>query len=433
MEFLNRTLTGELEKWLDRREIIAIKGPRQCGKTTILKILEDYLISAKGAAPWQVIYITFEDRDIMDAFSKDPRHFINSYMTKNPDKRCYFLIDEFQYLKDGGQKLKLLYDLNEDNVKFIITGSSSLEITEHTAKYLVGRVFSFYLYQFSFSEYLQTKPRNLQGSYDEISRKVQVFLDKGKSFNIREGVFARDFARLFEEFTLFGGYPEVIKASDAETKRLVLKNIYDTYITKDIVGLLRVKDVSGFRTTVSLLANQIGNLLNLQSLAADSGSYFRQLKQYLSILEETFIIRNVKPYFRNRTTELKKNPKVYFVDTGLRNWTISSFNRFEIRADTGSLVENVALSSLIQKPDEEVKYWRTLGQAEVDFVLKRPEGPIPIEVKYSSMKSPVINKSLKNFIDAYRPARALVLTKELTAKIKVKKTDVLFVPVWYAI
>ena len=432
MEYLKRSLTKELEKWLERKEIIAIKGPRQAGKTTILKILKDYLITQKKISPSSIVYITFEDRDILDAFSKEPREYVNSYLAKESNVKTYFLVDEFQYLENGGQKLKLLYDTYE-NIKFIITGSSSLEVSEHTAKYLVGRVFSFHLFQFSFWEYLQIKPKNIQNVYEESSNKIDNFLKEGKGFSIKEDIFAKDFIRCFEDFLIFGGYPEVIKAKDIETKKMILKNIYDTYITKDIVGLLRIKDVSGFRTVVNLLANQIGNLLNLRSLATDSGSYFRQLKHYLSILEETFIIRNLKPYFKNRTTELKKNPKVYFVDTGLRNWAINNFNKFELRADVGNLVENVVLSSFFQKKEEEIRYWRTLGQAEVDFILRQFNKIIPIEVKYSFMKSPEVNRSLKNFINFYKPPRVLVLTKGFWGKLKLDDTEIGFAPIWYAI
>jgi len=432
LEYLSRNLTRQLQKWLDRPEIIAIKGPRQAGKTTILKILKEYLISQRKVSPQHIIYITFEDRDILEAFSKDPKVYVSSYLTKDLDKKIYFLIDEFQYLQDGGQKLKLLYDTYE-NIKFIITGSSSLEITEHTAKYLVGRVFSFYLYQFSFSEYLQIKPQNLQNVYLETSKKINDFLNKGKMLSIKEDIFAKDFSRYFEDFIIFGGYPEVIKTQDIQTKGIILKNIYDTYITKDIVGLLRIKDLSGFRTVVRLLANQTGNLLNLHTLASDSGSYFRQLKQYISILEETFIIRNLKPYFKNRTTELKKNPKVYFIDTGLRNWIVNNFNKFEIRPDTGSLIENTVFCYLYQRKEEEIRYWRTLGQAEVDFILRQNNEIIPIEVKYSSMKSPEISRSLKSFINAYKPPRAITLTKGFWGRAKIADTDVAFIPVWYAI
>lgn len=138
MEFFHRNLIDELEKWLDRKEILAIKGPRQSGKTTLLNIIKDYLINTNKAKAEHIIYITFEDRDNLDSFSRDPKGYINSYIADNKNERFYFLIDEFHYLKDGGQKLKLLYDLYE-NLKFIITGSSSLELTGSTAKYLVGR------------------------------------------------------------------------------------------------------------------------------------------------------------------------------------------------------------------------------------------------------------------------------------------------------
>ena len=432
MEYLKRGLTEELKKWLARKEIIAIKGPRQAGKTTLLKILKEYLISQRNVSLDNIIYITFEDRDILDAFSKDPNEYVRSYFPKDLNKRIYFLIDEFQYLEDGGQKLKFLYDTYE-NIKFIITGSSSLEITEHTAKYLVGRVFSFYLYQFSFSEYLQTKPKNIQNVYAEASKEIGDFLNKAKMFSIKQDIFAKDFTRYLEDFVIFGGYPEVIKSHSLETKKIILKNIYDTYITKDIVGLLRIKDLSGFRTVVRLLANQTGNLLNLHAIANDSGNYFRQLKQYISVLEETYIIRNLRPYFKNRTTELKKNPKVYFIDIGLRNWIVNNFNDFEIRTDAGSLIENAVFSSLYQRKEEEIRYWRTLGQAEVDFVLRQDDEIIPLEVKYSHLRLPEVNRSLRSFLKGYKPKRALVLTKGFWGRTKIEDTQIAFVPVWYAI
>lgn len=431
MNYLNRDLTQELEKWLGRREILAIKGPRQGGKTTILKILKEYL-EKKGIPPDNIVYLTLEDRDIRDAFSQDPKEYIRSYLLKMRGETIYFLIDEFQYLKNGGQKIKLLYDTFE-GVKFIITGSSSLEISEHTAKYLVGRVFSFNLYQFNFSEFLATKPQNLQNVYHESHARIIDFIENGQDMTVKEDIWAGDFTHFFEEFVIFGGYPEVIKTEDIETKRIILKNIYDTYITKDIIELLKIKDISTFRTLVNLLGNQIGNLLNYNSIASDSGAYFRQLKQYMSILEETFIIRLIKPYFRNKATELKKNPKVYCVDTGLRNYTINNFNRLDIRADTGALVENVVLFSFFLREGWNIKYWRTVGQAEVDFVIEVADELVPIEVKYSRLKNTEINRSLKNFILAYNPKRALVFTKGFWGKAKVEKTQVVFVPIWYAI
>ena len=429
MGYFHRNLTDEIKKWLDRREVLAIKGPRQSGKTTLLHIIEDYLVTAKKVEKEDIIYLTFEDRDVLDAFSRDPKGFIRSYISRK-NKRLYFLIDEFHYLKEGGQKLKLLYDLYE-NIKFVITGSSSLEITGSTAKYMVGRVFSFHLFQFSFSEFVETKERNLYNAYRENAEILKEFIEEGRNFRVKEDIFEKDFSRYFEEYTRFGGYPEIIKTNDIETKKIILKNIYDTYITRDIVDLLRVDNVSNFRIMVAMLANEIGGLLNYNSLAADTGSYFRQIKQYLSVLEETYVIRVLRPYFSNMTTELKKNPKVYFVDTGLRNYIIRNFNEISLRSDAGKLVENAVLSGFFQKDNPSIKYWRTTGRAEVDFILDIEGETIPVEVKYSRLKSPEVSRGYRNFINQYKPGRAVVLTKGFWGKAEINGTKIGFVPVWY--
>lgn len=429
MEYFHRNLSNELIKWLDRREVLAIKGPRQSGKTTILHIIKDYLINIKKVEKEDIVYITFEDRDVLDAFSRDPKAYVRSYIA-NKDKRFFFLIDEFHYLKDGGQRLKLLYDLYE-NIKFIITGSSSLELTGSIAKYLVGRVFSFHLFQFSLSEFLETKEKNIYNAYRENADILKRFIEDGMDFDIKEEIFERDFIRYFEEYIRFGGYPEVIKTDSVEAKQIILKNIYDTYITRDIVELLRIGDTSGFRTIVALLANRLGDLLNYNNLTTDAKSYFRQIKHYLSVLEETYVIRILRPYFSNMSTELKKNPKVYFVDTGLRNYIIKNFNEPGLRPDGGKLVENVVLSELCQKEIGAIKYWRTAAKAEVDFILTNREDIIPLEVKYSRLKSPEISRGFRNFINQYKPKRAVILTKGFWGKTEINGTRIRFAPVWY--
>ncbi len=429
-EYLHRKLSDQLKKWLDRREILAIKGPRQSGKTTLLQMLKDHLVFEKKVEKEQVLYLTLEDIDILEAFSRDPRAFIKSYIGGKKDRRYYFLIDEFHYLHEGGQKLKLLYDLFE-NIKFIITGSSSLELTGGTSRYLVGRVFSFYLFPFCLEEFLETKESNLYNIYRENTEILRKFIIEGKDFEVKEEIFEKDFLRYFEEYVGFGGYPEVIKTDDLETKQVVLKNIYDTYITRDIVELLRLGDVSTFRTIVTLLANSMGGLTHYGSLASDGNSYFRQIKHYLSILEETYVIRILKPYSGNLSTELKKNPKVYFIDSGLRNYIVRNFNETGLRPDGGKLVENVALSELYQKGDDEIRYWRTTGRAEVDFILKKGEEVLPVEVKYSKPRTPEISRGFRSFISQYEPQRALILTKGFWGKIEIQGTKIGFIPVWY--
>ena len=144
-ETFPRDILSDLTKWLDRREAYAIKGPRQSGKTTILKILQEKL---KGK---NVVFLNFEDPDILEAFETSPKEYIKSFMVNND--KYYFLMDEYHYVKNPGKNLKLLYDTFE-RAKFIVTGSSSLELSGAMAKFLVGRVFFFELFPFSFHEFL---------------------------------------------------------------------------------------------------------------------------------------------------------------------------------------------------------------------------------------------------------------------------------------
>ena len=135
MKYFDRKILEKLKKWIDRKEVYVIKGPRQSGKTTILKILQEWLIKEKEVSPENIIFLTFEDTEILEKFSVSPIDFVKSFIGKKKG-RFYFFIDEFQYLSKCGKKLKLLYDVFE-NIKFVVTGSSSLELTEETGKFLL--------------------------------------------------------------------------------------------------------------------------------------------------------------------------------------------------------------------------------------------------------------------------------------------------------
>jgi hypothetical protein len=429
-QYFPRHILTNLKKWIDRREIYAIKGPRQSGKTTLLKMLQDHLIQEKRVNPENIVFLTLEDREILDKFSRSPKEFVRTLIMHKQDERFYFLIDEFQYLVEGGQKLKLLYDLFE-NIKFIITGSSSLELAGKTGKFLVGRMFSFYLYQLSFEEFISLKSKQLNNVYQQRAKLVRDFMIKEKDFQIEEDIFGGDFKKYFEEYALFGGYPEVVKTEDIETKRIILKNIYDTYINRDIIELLKITDITKFRTILGLLANQVGSLINYNSLTTDSQTYFKQIKHYLSILEETFIISLLRPFFTNKATELKKNPKIYFIDTGFRNYILNNFNELSLRPDGGEIIENAVFTQLkISQPDN-LKYWRTLAKAEVDFIVEVGSEIIPIEVKYSYLKIARVSRGFRNFLLQYHPKRALVLTKGFWGELKIESSPVKFIPVWY--
>lgn len=432
-KYIQRLLLDELVKWIDRKEILAIKGPRQSGKTTLLKMLKNQLVANKKIEEENIVFITFEEKDILEKFSLDPKRYIQSFIGDKQKKRFYFFIDEFQYLPNGGQTLKMLYDIF-DNAKFIVTGSSSLELVDKTAKFLVGRIFFFHLWQLNFSEFIKAKSTQLFNAYQGRSDQINNFIAEGKDFSVAPDIFINDLEKVFQEYAVWGGYPAVVQSTDMETKNIILKNIYNTYIDKDIVELLKITDHSKFKKLISVLSAQIGNLINYNSLSRDAGTYFKEMKHYLSILEETYIISLLKPFFSNKISELKKNPKVYFIDSGLRNRiTGGTGGDLMFRQDLGAIMENVVFSQLKFKEEilGDIKYWRTVGKAEVDFIIEKHNEIIPIEVKYAAFNSPQISRGFRSFIQEYRPKRALVLTKNFWGEIEVDSCKIKFAPLWY--
>ena len=426
MEYFERILFEQIKRWIDRREIITIKGPRQSGKTTLLEMTREWLLK-KGIKEENIIYTTFEDREALEKFSLNPKDFVRRFVSE--EEKYYFLIDEVHYCKDVGQKLKLLYDLYK-NVKFIITGSSSLEITSETAKFLVGRMFSFELLPFGFYEFLLTKDKKLAKIFLERKEKINKFIFEGKDFEIKNDIFINEFLKYLDEYLVYGGYPEVLKAKKEDEKKIVLKNIFNTYLEKDIVSYLQLTDTIKFRKLVSSLSFLIGNMISYDKLVSSCNSYFKEIIHMLDVLQQTYIIKLLRPFRKNLVTELRKNPKVYFFDYGTRNYSINNFNSIFFRNDAGFLAENF-VSNEIETENFLINFWRTTAKAEVDFVLSSTNEIIPIEVKFENFKREEITRSMRSFIEAYKPKCALILTKDYWGEMIVNKTKIKFVPVCY--
>lgn len=416
----NRDLRLVIDKYLSKPEILAIKGPRQAGKTTFLKTLQQDLSNKS-----KTILITFENREVLEIFEQDIQSFNKLYVV--PYETVF--IDEFQYAKDGGQKLKYLFDTT--GVKFIISGSSSLELTFQTGKYLVGRIFSFYLMPFNFNEFLQAREPEL-AELLSTKRKSTMKLIQGESSgishdnNIKSNALQSRILKLLEEYIIYGGYPRVITTGDEEEKRTVLKEIINNYLLYDIKGLLELVTSDKLLLLAKALALQIGNLIEYQELGNLSGLGQIEIKKHLRILQETYILKLILPYFSNKRTELVKNPKVYFTDSGIRHSLLNNFSDFISRSDRGALLENYVNQSLSQH--EDLKFWRTKSQAEVDFVIEREGELLPIEVKINKN---TIGKSFHSFIAKYNPKTAIVITLGEQKKEVVRKTNIYFIPAYY--
>ena len=258
-------------------------------------------------------------------------------------------------------------------------------LAQESLKYLVGRVFIFNLYPLSFEEILQYRDKNL---YDLLDKESHPSEEVNKILK-----------KYYEEFIRYGGYPRVILASSLEEKETVLSNIYNTYILKEIKGILNIKDEYKLTKLMHALALQIGNIINYHELCTITSSSYLEIIQSIQILQKTYVLAECRPYYQNKRTELVKAPKSFFIDTGFRNAIIKNFQPLSERPDQGALYENSIASELL-KNGYEIRYWRTKAKAEVDFVIDQNSEIIPIEVKISATHIP---KSLHSFIEKYNP------------------------------
>lgn len=415
--YIYRQLEKEIKPFLKRKEALSIIGPRQAGKTTFIKRLENQLKKEKK----KVKFLTFEKRADLDLFQENIEDF-KDLMSQYQ----YVIIDEFQYAKSGGQKLKYLYDTTK--IKFIVTGSSSLELTFQTGKYMVGRMLDFRLAPFSFREFLSFKNKE---SFDLLENRINT--NSILKFNVKNGFGRQINERLFaelEKYVIYGGYPAVVLSGTNKEKQKVLENILEKYLLRDIKSLLKLATEDELLKLSRFLASQAGNIIKYEELSNVSGLSYRDVIKHLNILEKTFIINLIKPFFTNKRTELTKNPKNYFIDLGLRNYLLVDFRAIKNRNDSGAIMENYAhnlLNSLNLTLN--LKYWRTKSKAEVDFVIEDEQKIYPIEVKYVSKR--IVGKSFYSFIDKFNPKAGIILTKDYLAEEKIKNTKVKFIPLSY--
>lgn len=430
MDKISRNLLDEIKKYFDRPEIIAIKGPRQSGKSTLIFAVKKWLIDERKVKEENIIMLDFEDLEILQKFTVNTKEYFK-FITSNKEGKIYVFIDEAQYCKEIGQKLKLIHDTH-NNVKIVITGSSSLELTSQTGAYLVGRMLSFELFPFNFYEFLKLKEPLLLKEYAEKKDMVKEFILGKKYFKPVTNDFMLDkLLTHLKEYLVFGGYPEVVKSNKEEEKKMLLKNLFNTYVEKDIMAYLQITDSIKFSKLVNVLSSINAGLLSYEKISSACNSYFKETVHLIDILQQTYIIKILRPFYKSLVSELRKNPKVYFIDLGLRNYAINNFNSIEIRDDAGKLAENFVLNELsLFSPL--INYWRTTSKSEIDFTIEHSGEIIPIECKFESMKKPKIPRSFYGFIEIYKPSRAIIFTKDFWGETTVKNTKIAYIPLVYA-
>jgi predicted AAA+ superfamily ATPase len=346
-----------LEKSFTGKTIFLL-GPRQVGKTTLMKMI-------RQSNPEKSIWL--------NADNPDDRELLNNLNAQRSlelfSPRSIVFIDEAQRLENSGLTLKIIHDSCPE-IQLIASGSSSFELTDKIKESMTGRKWTFILYPLSFEE-LAVHTSNLE------------------------------LAQALETRLIFGSYPEVINRKGQE--REILSELVSDYLYKDIFRAREIRKPDLVEKLVKALAFQVGNQVSNNELAQLLQADKETVERYIYFLEEAFIIFRLPSFARNLRNELKWSKKIYFIDNGIRNAVINNFNSPSLRNDVGALWENLVISERRKKIEYEKLYrntyfWRTSRQQEIDYLEEADGSLYAYEFKW---KEPEKFQPPLSFITAY--------------------------------
>lgn len=422
MKLINRSIIKDIKQQIIKGKTVILIGSRQVGKTSILKLLmTDF---AKKNPANSLFYFDLEKEDTLENFLSY-KTLIDWLKLQGADlkKDLYLFIDEFHLAPNPNKLLKVLSD-HYPNFHIVVTGSSSIKLTEKIKESLAGRKRVFKIWPLNFEEFLNFKQSPLKDVYGRLKKQN---LSTPKTV-------ADDLIKEWEEFLIFGAYPAVVLANGQDEKVKEIEDIYSSYIQKDIKAFLRLENVAAYNKLIQIMATQIGNLFNLHTTSKIVGIARETLEKYAFILENTFIIELLSPFFTNKQREIVKMNKIFFIDPGMRNFALKDFKPLDLRREAGSLAENGCFAEIRKNACilDDLHFWRTQAKSEVDFVLEEQGQVIPIEVKYQNFNSVKIPSPLKAFIKTYKCKRAFILNKNFTGKVSFNGCEIKFLPVYLA-
>ncbi|MCD6219818.1 ATP-binding protein [Candidatus Calescamantes bacterium] len=413
---LPRELLRGIEPFIERDEIVVILGARQVGKTCLLRYIQRRL-KEDGKSTF---FMDLEDIELRGAIKSAQDLLSHLRAMGYGGGRAYVFLDEVHYMQNATSILKYLHD-HHPELKFFVTGSSSLKLRFKLGEPLTGRKIIFNLYPLSFEEYLA-----FSGN-EELKKALTTFKDE----KIPEP-FLKRISKTYENYIIWGGYPKVAITPSFDMKAEILKEIFTTYLEKEVRSLIREEKLEHFSRLVRFLAAQNGNLLKILEVSKELGIQRPTVQRYLSILEETFMAKRLPPVTKSRQKELTRTPKLYFFDSGFINFLTKDFRPLAMHPNAGSLIETSVFTSLLKKlsPLEEINFWRTKNGQEVDFVIRSNGEYLPVEVKWQDDLR--IATSLKNFIKRYNSGVAIVSTKSMWQKKEFCGCKIQFLPAFMA-
>jgi len=329
-------------------------GPRQVGKTTLLKSLFE--------KSTEIIWLNGDEPDIQSIFENISSKRLEAII----GNKKMIIIDEAQRIPEIGLKMKLITD-QLLNVQLIATGSSAFELSNKLNEPLTGRKWEFKMYPISFQEMV-----NHHGLLNEI--------------------------RLLPHRLIYGFYPDVVNHPGNEKE--ILKQLSDSYLYKDLLMIDQIKKPSALVKLLQALALKIGSQVSYHELAQICGLDGKTIEKYMMLLEQSYIIFRLTSFSRNQRNELKKSRKVYFFDNGIRNSLIANFEQIENRTDIGALWENYLVSERVKYLAYQQKwvnnwYWRTTEQQEIDYVEEENGQLSAYEFKWNPKAKGSIPNSFK--------------------------------------
>ncbi len=391
INYKDREIYQKLQKYIEAKQIIALTGLRRAGKTTImLKIVKQKIDS--GFNPNNIVYFsfdTFRDLDLselIEVYSKE-------YEKNMEGSKYLFLLDEIQKLDNWEEQVKRLYDLHV-NFKIIISGSESLFIRKRSKESLAGRMFEFKVESLSFKEFLSFKGL------------------KSKPF----GLYEKELAKAFEDFMFSGGFPELVSINDRDfIKNYIRETVVEKVLFRDIPLIYPIRDISILESLFKIISGNPGQIIEINKLASEVGLSRRVVSLYLGYLENSFLIRKVFNFSRNRRKSAKKLKKYYP--------TIPALGFIYGNED----VKPKIFENTIVLQTGANFFWRDAYKNEVDIVLDEEGKIIPIEVKYGEIRD--IEGMLK-FMELFDIKEGFVISREQEKEQKVENKKISVIPAW---
>lgn len=358
-DYIQRVLLHQLKKYLTVFPAVAILGPRQCGKSTLIKSLDQHFDG--------LLYLDMQKESDLNKLS-EPEIFFAS----NADK--IICLDEIQLVPKLFSVLRSAIDSNRINGKFILLGSASQELLQHTSESLAGRIGMLHLSPFLINE-----------------------LNYLESFNLHK-------------FWLRGGFPNSYLADNDENSAIWLENYVRTYIERDIPQLGFQIPALQLRRLLTMCAHNQGQQLNLSKLAESLGLTHPTIRRYIDLLEQTFIVRTIPPFEINIKKRLVKSPKVFVRDSGILHQllAIPNFNSLLGNPVFGSSWEGMVIENIIvNMPSWDYFFYRTATGDEIDLLLKKGNQVIAIECKASD--APKVTKGFYRSLEVVKPNRTYII------------------------